>query len=152
METRSSWTGLVAVLAAVGAFLALFTALAANIDTVQGWFGRRADMPVSISIQAGKLIRPDDGNLVVAIVYKKIGAEPLHNCKFWMDTGEVVFPGEMPEFAVAAGPSTKDLQVPFRLVARRALNSPKTNLTLACDEASSVAVPLNLLNGPVVAE
>ena len=152
VEMQSSWIRPVAVIVTLGLFLTFFTAFAANVDTVQGWFGRPVDVPVSLSIQIGKLVRPDNGNLVVAILYKKAGQAPLHECKFLMDTGEVVLPGEIPEFDVAAGPSTRDLRVQFRLVAQRALNSPSINLVLSCDEASSVAIPLNLRTVPVAGQ
>jgi hypothetical protein len=152
VEMQPSWTRPVAVIVAVGLFLTLFTAFAANVDTIQGWFGRAADVPVSLSIQTGKLVRPDNGSLVVAISYKKAGQAPLHDCKFLMDTGEVVLPGEIPEFNLAAGPSTRDLQVQFRLAAQRALNSPSISLILSCDDASSVAIPLNVRTVPVAGQ
>jgi hypothetical protein len=150
VERQSWWVRPLAVLVAVGIFLAFFTALAANIDTVRGWFGlRNDDTPVSISFQIGKLVRPDDGSILLAISYKKAGSAPLRDCRFLMDTGEVDLPGQVPEFEVAAGPSAKDLHVPFRLAAQRALNSPNISVALFCDKASSVAMPLNVRNLPV---
>lgn len=147
VQSQSWWAKPLAVLVALGVFLAVFTALAANIDIVRGWFGYRGnDTPVSISLQVGKLVRPDDGNVVLAISYKKAGSAPLHDCKFLMDTGEVDLPGQVPEFEVAAGSSSKELLVPFRLAVQRAVNSRKISLALFCDKASSVAVLLNVRN------
>lgn len=143
-----SWAKPAGVLVAVAAFLALVTALAANTDAIEGWLGLHDNAPDSVSLQIGKLERLDDTHVVVAISYKKVGPTPLHDCKFWMDTGQLQLIGEVPEQQMPAGPSNKDLQIPFRLGALWAHDFPDASLTLSCDKAS-VSVPLNLRNVPV---
>jgi hypothetical protein len=143
-----SWAKPAAVLVAVAAFLALVTALAANTDTIEGWLGLRDNAPDSVSFQIGKFVRLDDTHVVVAISYKKVGPSPLHDCKFWMDSGQLQLFGEVPELQMPTGPSNKDLQIPFRLGARWAHDFPDASLTLSCDKAA-VTMPLNLRNVPV---
>jgi len=148
VERQYAWIRPLAILVAVGALLALVTALAADTDTIEGWLGLRDNTPVSLSLQIGKLVRLDDTHIVVAISYKKTGPAPLQGCKFWMDTGQLQLFGEMTEFNMAAGPSAKDLQVPFRLGALWAHDFPDASLTLSCDKASSAATHLNVGNLP----
>jgi hypothetical protein len=149
VEKQYAWIRPLAIVVAVGALLTLVTALAADIDTIEGWLGLRDNTPVSLSLQIGKLVRLDDTHVVVAISYKKAGPAPLHDCKFWMDTGQLQLSGEMTELNMAAGPSAKDLQIPFRLGALWAHDFPDASLTLSCDKASSVAALLNVGNLPV---
>jgi hypothetical protein len=148
LEKQYSWTKPIAVLVAVAALLAVVTAFAANTDAIKGWLGLRDNTPVSVSLQIGKLVRLDNTHVVVAISYKKVGPAALHDCKFWMDTGQLQLFGDVPELQMPTGPSSRDLQVPFRLGDLWAHDFPDASLTLSCDKAS-VAVPLNLRNVPV---
>ena len=149
VERQYAWIRPLAILVAVGALLALVTALAADTDTIEGWLGLRDTTPVSLSLEIGKLVRLDNTHVVVAISYKKTGPAPLQGCKFWMDTGQLQLLGEMTEFNMAGGPSTKDLQIPFRLGALWAHDFPDASLTLSCDKASSVTARFNVANLPV---
>jgi hypothetical protein len=149
VEKQYAWIRPLAAFVAAGALLALVTALAADTDTIEGWLGLRDNAPVSLSLEIGKLVRLDDTHVVVAISYKKTGPAPLHDCKFWMDTGQLQLFGEMTELQMPPGPSTRDLQIPFRLGALWAHDFPDASLTLACDKASSVPARFNVANLPV---
>jgi hypothetical protein len=149
VEKQYGWIRPLAVLVAAGALLALVTALAADTDTIEGWLGLRDNTPVSLSLEIGKLVRLDDTHVVVAISYKKTGPAPLHDCKFWMDTGQLQLFGEMTELQMPAGPSAKDLQIAFRLGAQWAHDFPDASLTLSCDKASPVTTRLNVGNLPI---
>jgi hypothetical protein len=148
VEKQYSWAKPAAVLVAVVALLTLVTALAANTDAIEGWLGLRDNAPDSVSFQIGKLVRLDNTHVVVAISYKKVGPTALHDCKLWMDTGQLQLFGEVPELQMPTGPSNKDLQIPFRLGALWAHDFPDASLTLSCDKASA-SVPLNLRNVPI---
>ena len=145
----TSWTKPILVLAAIAAFLASMTALADNIDAIQDWLGLRNATPVSLSLQVGKLTRPNDNGVIASLSYKKAGPAALHDCKFWMDTGRLQLLGEASNFEIATGPSSKALQVSFQVTQPWALDFPKASVMLECDKASSAAVPLNLDNLPV---
>ena len=83
-------------------------------------------------------------SIVIALSYNKLGTARLQNCKFWMDAGELQTSGDMAEFKLARGPSTRALPVTFRLGVLRAQSSPNVTVTLSCDKASSAAMPLDL--------
>ena len=144
-----SWTKPIAAIAAVAALLASMTAFAANIDGIEDWLGLRDATPVSLSLHVGRLTRPNDDGVIAALSYKKAGPVVLHDCKFWMDTGRLQVLGETPEFAMAAGPSSKALQVSFQVEQPWALDFPNASVMLVCDKASSAAVALSLNNLPV---
>ena len=145
----TSWAKPIAVLVAIAAFLASMTALADNIDAIKDWLGLRDATPVSLSLQVGKLTRPNDDGVIASLSYKKAGPVALHDCKFWMDTGRLQVLGEASNFEIAAGPSSKALQVSFQVTQPWALDFPNANVMLVCEEASSAAVPLSLDDLPV---
>lgn len=145
----ASWTRPIVVLMAIAALLASMTALADNIDGIEDWLGVRDATPVSLSLQVGKLTRPNDNGVIALLSYKKAGPVALHDCKFWMDTGRLQVLGRTPDFEMAAGPLSKTLQVSFQVTEPWALDFPKASVMLDCDKASSAAVPLNLDNLPV---
>jgi hypothetical protein len=144
-----SWTRPIVVFAAIVTFLASMTAFAANIDDIEEWLGLRDKTPVSLSLQVGKLTRPNDNGVVASLSYKKAGSAALHDCKFWVDTGRLQLLGKTPDFELAAGTWSKELQVSFQVTQPWALDFPKASVTLVCDKASSAIVPLNLNDLPV---
>jgi hypothetical protein len=148
VERPYAWVRPVAVVVAIVAFLAFVTALAADVDLIEDWLGVRDGTPVSVSLQIGKVVRPDGSGVVVTISYKKLGPRRLRDCKFWMDTGQLQLAGETPLFDVPRGPSTRDLQVPFRVGALWANDFPDATVTLSCDKTSSLAMPVSLKNLP----
>ena len=148
VEPQYPWAKPAAILVGLAAFLALVTALAADVDTIEEWFGVRDDTPVTVTLQIGKAVRTDNTGIVVAISYNKLGPHRLHNCKFWIDTGQLQLEGQTPLFDMPRGPSTKELQVPFRVGAIWANDFPDGSITLACDKVSSRAMPVNLKNLP----
>ena len=145
----TSWTKPIIVLVAIAALLASMTALADNIDGIEDWLGVRDATPVSLSLQVDKLTRPNDDGVIASLSYKKAGPVALHDCKFWMDTGRLQLLGETPGFEMAAGPSSKALQVSFQVTVPWALDFPNASVMLECDKASSAIVPLNLNDLPV---
>lgn len=144
-----SWTKPILVLAGIAAFLASMTAVAANIDEIEDWLGVRDATPVSLSLQAGKLTRPNDDGVIASLSYEKAGPVALHDCKFWMDTGRLQVLGATPNFEMPAGPSSKALRVSFQVSQPWALDFPNASVMLECDKASSAAVPLSLNDLPV---
>jgi hypothetical protein len=111
----TSWTKPIVVLVAIAVLLASMTALADNIDGIEDWLGVRDATPVSLSLQVGKLTRPNDDGVIASLSYSKAGPVALHDCKFWMDTGRLQLLGEASNFEIAAGPANKVLQVSFQV-------------------------------------
>jgi hypothetical protein len=144
LQSQKWWTRPQAVLVTLAVTLALVLALAINIDEIEDWFGATERVPVSLSLQLGKVTRVDRNNIAVALSYNKLGSARLQNCKFWMDAGELQTSGEMPEFKLARGDVAKALPVTFRLGVLRAQLSPDVTVTLSCDKASSAAATLSV--------
>jgi len=144
LETRNWWTKPQAVLPTLAVAFAVVVPLAVDIDEVEEWLGASEPVPLSLSLQIGKVTRIDRNNVVAVLSYNKVGSARLRNCRFWMDAGDLQTPGEIPEFKIARGSSAKDLNVAFGLGVIRAQLAPDATITLSCDKASSAAVPLNL--------
>jgi hypothetical protein len=144
-----SWTKPIVVLVTVAVLLASMTTFAADIDDIEDWLGLRDATPVSLSLQVGELARPNDDGVIASLSYEKAGPVALHKCKFWMDTGRLQVLGEASNFEIAAGPSSKTLQVSFQVSQPWALDFPNASVMLECDKASSATVALNLKNLPV---
>jgi len=132
----------------LAAALVVVITLAANIETVKKWLGASepAPEPLSVSLHVRRVTRIDIHSVTAELSYKKVGADALEDCKFWMDAGTLQLGGKVPTFTLGRGPSAKDLNVVFDLGILRAQLSPTVSIMMSCDEASSEPVRLDVRN------
>jgi hypothetical protein len=146
LPKQSWWIRPQVVFLTLAIALVVVMTLAANIETVRGWLGASDTMPAPrmLTLQVGKMTRIDMHSVTAELSYKKVGADALEDCRFWMDAGTLQLPAKIPTFTLARGSSDKDLTTVFDLGVLRAKLSPTVSIMMSCDAASSEPVRLDV--------